>query len=119
MFAFHNEIKEWFDKPSQKQVDDDLEEYRRETQARVERRQDFYGGVFRKHVEKLIHKRMNLVHKNEYGVEDFNPFKKELEYFVDNVFTPEHKKWLERIEYIDRYDLGDEEVKQTPKWKKH
>ena len=115
---FHQQIKDWFNKPSQQQIDNDLEDYQRENRERGDRHAKFYQQIFNKHLNKLLEKRMNLVSSDDYGAEDLRAFKKELEYFVDSVVSPQHKKWVEKLDWSDRYHVSDNEIEQKPKWKK-
>ena len=116
--CFAPSIKEWFDKPSQKQVDDDLEEYQREQVTWSDKHAKFIVSVVTEHIQMLIKKRHNLVSKNDYGVEDMTPMRKEAEYFVENVLMPAHSKWMDGLTWSERYNISDVEQEQKPQWRK-
>ena len=118
LFGFKDEIEAWWNKPSQQQVDQQLEDYHQENRDRDDRYNKFYYKIFDKHVNTLINKRMDLVFSDDYGSEDFRAYKKELEYFVDSVVVPLHKKWIENLDFSDKYHIADDEINQKPKWKR-
>ena len=118
LLMFHNEIKDFFNKPSQQEIDQQHDDYLKQQQAWEDKHNKFFLDIVEKHFRTLINKRMNLTTSNDYGVEDLTAFKKELGYFIDSVVLPEHKRWVENLDWSDKWRLSDEEREQKPKWKK-
>jgi restriction system protein len=95
-----------------------LEEYQRGEAAWESKQVKFISGVVAKHIDTLVVKRHNMVHKNDYGVEDLTPLRKEVECFVENVLNPEHSKWVDSLDWSEQMKLSDDVKEHKSKWKK-
>ena len=120
-FMFQDQITNWRNKPSKAESDAHdrmMQEYEREQEAWSNKHAQFVIDVISEHIDMLVKKRHNLVHKNDYGVEDLTPMKKEAEYFVENVMIPAHSKWMNGLTAMELYEISEIEQEHKPQWRK-